>query len=281
MANYGLMDQIAALKWIQENIQYFGGNPKSVTLFGHNRGAACIHYLMQSPVVVPDLFHKAIMMSGSAFSDWAMVEDPVHYAVKLASALNCSIPRNMAREHDDIVSCLRRKSLDELTKFTFDTPSFLTAMGPSRDGVLIPADFGLDATIRKSRAHSTSYQVVLGMVEDESTDLFFGEKDVSEGIGPQTRDQYLRTLIRNTYNYHMNEIFATVQNEYTDWSLQGPLEAEPPIRPRHLQMAASRAITDKLYLAPLLRTANWCNQSAFQTFFYIYSYCSLKVSNFS
>ena len=53
MANYGLMDQIAALKWIQENIQYFGGNPKSVTLFGHNRGAACIHYLMQSPVVVP------------------------------------------------------------------------------------------------------------------------------------------------------------------------------------------------------------------------------------
>ena len=33
------------------------------------------------------------MMSGSAFSDWAMVEDPVHYAVKLASALNCSIPR--------------------------------------------------------------------------------------------------------------------------------------------------------------------------------------------
>ena len=41
------------------------------------------------------------------------------------------------------------------------------------------------------------------MVEDESTDLFFGEKAVSEGIGPQTRDQYLRTLIRNTYNYHM------------------------------------------------------------------------------
>ena len=63
-------------------------------------------------------------------------------------------------------------------------------------------------------------KVVLGMVEDESTDLFFGEKAVIEGIGPQTRDQYLRTLIRNTYNYHMNEIFATVQNEYTDWSLQ-------------------------------------------------------------
>ena len=66
MANYGLMDQIAALKWIQENIQYFGGNPKSVTLFGHNRGAACIHYLMQSPVVVPGKLSNDISF-GSEF----------------------------------------------------------------------------------------------------------------------------------------------------------------------------------------------------------------------
>ena len=53
MANYGLMDQIAALKWVQENIRQFGGNPQAVTLLGHNRGAAYIHYLMQSPAVVP------------------------------------------------------------------------------------------------------------------------------------------------------------------------------------------------------------------------------------
>ena len=118
---------------------------------------------------------------------------------------------------------------------------------------------------------------MLGIVEDEASDLFFSQSSLLEGIGPDTRDRYLRTLIRNTYNYHMNEIFATVQNEYTDWSLQGPLEAEPPIRPRHLQKSAAKALTDKLYLAPLLKTANWCNQSAFQTFFYIYSYCDSKV----
>ena len=63
-------------------------------------------------------------------------------------------------------------------------------------------------------------QVILGLVEDETSDLFFGEAEVDEGIGPEHRDRYLRTLIRNTYTYHMNEIFATVQNEYTDWSLQ-------------------------------------------------------------
>ena len=62
MANYGLMDQIAALKWIQENIEQFGGDPNSVTLFGHNTGAACIHFLMQSPVVVSgQLGHSFIL----------------------------------------------------------------------------------------------------------------------------------------------------------------------------------------------------------------------------
>ena len=72
MANYGLMDQIAALKWIQENIQYFGGNPKSVTLFGHNRGAACIHYLMQSPVVVPgkNMHFFIILLFGNLILFW-------------------------------------------------------------------------------------------------------------------------------------------------------------------------------------------------------------------
>ena len=52
MANYGLMDQIAALKWIQQNIKKFGGNPQAVTLFGYKTGAACIHFLMQSPAAV-------------------------------------------------------------------------------------------------------------------------------------------------------------------------------------------------------------------------------------
>ena len=53
MANNGLMDQIAALKWVQENVKAFGGDPDSITVFGHNYGAASIHFLMQSPIVLP------------------------------------------------------------------------------------------------------------------------------------------------------------------------------------------------------------------------------------
>lgn len=52
-ANYGLMDQIAALHWVQENIAYFGGDPGNVTLVGHGTGAACVNFLMTSHAV-PD-----------------------------------------------------------------------------------------------------------------------------------------------------------------------------------------------------------------------------------
>ncbi|GLG92727.1 Uncharacterized protein GBIM_00333 [Gryllus bimaculatus] len=53
VANYGLMDQIAALHWVQQNIAAFGGDPGRVTLAGHGTGAACIHFLMASPAVTP------------------------------------------------------------------------------------------------------------------------------------------------------------------------------------------------------------------------------------
>ena len=48
--NYGLMDQVAALHWIQENIVEFGGQPNNVTIIGHGYGAACAHLLMISPM---------------------------------------------------------------------------------------------------------------------------------------------------------------------------------------------------------------------------------------
>ena len=81
-------------------------------------------------------------MSGSSFSTWSLVEDPVHYSVKVANHLNCSIPSNMMKNHQDIVTCLRGKPLKDLMSVDVKAPSFLTAMGPSRDGVLIPSDFG-------------------------------------------------------------------------------------------------------------------------------------------
>lgn len=49
VANYGLMDQLASLHWLQENIGRFGGDPAQVTVMAHGHGAACLSLLMLSP----------------------------------------------------------------------------------------------------------------------------------------------------------------------------------------------------------------------------------------
>ncbi|XP_031348985.1 esterase B1-like isoform X2 [Photinus pyralis] len=68
--NAGLKDQIMALKWIQENIANFGGDPHNVTIFGESAGGASVHLLILSPLA-KGLFHKAIMQSGVATAGWS------------------------------------------------------------------------------------------------------------------------------------------------------------------------------------------------------------------
>ena len=63
--NYALMDQIAALRWVRDNIARFGGDPGNVTIFGHSAGGQDVGLLMLAPQA-RGLFHKAIEQSGTA-----------------------------------------------------------------------------------------------------------------------------------------------------------------------------------------------------------------------
>ncbi|XP_076264549.1 esterase FE4-like isoform X1 [Rhynchophorus ferrugineus] len=85
--NLGMKDQIFALKWVQENIEYFGGDPTKVTIFGQSAGSASVSYLLLSPLAT-GLFRAAILESGSALSPWGYQRNHVEIAYKTAAILN-------------------------------------------------------------------------------------------------------------------------------------------------------------------------------------------------
>ncbi|XP_069696459.1 esterase FE4-like isoform X2 [Periplaneta americana] len=108
--NNGLKDLVAALRWVQDNIAAFGGNPGSVTIFGHSAGAVNVHFLMLSPVS-NGLFHRAISQSGTALAPWALSPPGLmkQYSRMLAASLACPIAPSI-----EMLACLRHRDAEDI-----------------------------------------------------------------------------------------------------------------------------------------------------------------------
>ena len=144
--SYAYMDQIAALKWIQENIAAFGGNPDNVTIFGESAGGVSVHSLLTIPFA-KGLFHKAIIESGGG-RDGVLTgrsirkenSDP-YYPVSAET-----IGRNFARKHGiegvdaTALEKLRSLSVEDIVdggKETNEDGGLPIYSGPILDGKLV------------------------------------------------------------------------------------------------------------------------------------------------
>lgn len=98
-----MKDMVLALKWVQNNIGAFGGDPSHVTVFGQSAGGAAVALLVASPMT-KGLFSAAIAQSGVATVGWALWPDPEYDEPKrLAHAVDCPTSN---REY--MIDCLRK-----------------------------------------------------------------------------------------------------------------------------------------------------------------------------
>lgn len=141
--NMGLKDQTLALRWVQDNILDFGGDPAKVTIFGESAGGAAVHFQLLTPMAA-GLFRRAILQSGAALCAWALREDHRRVAITLGHHFNClpvdDWPED-ALDSTQLLACLQQvpvKDLFLVTTSFYVWGEWPTVMRPRVDGYYLP-----------------------------------------------------------------------------------------------------------------------------------------------
>jgi para-nitrobenzyl esterase len=180
--NYALLDQIAALQWIQRNIAKFGGDPNTVMIFGHSAGASNVSSLLASPLA-KGLFERALMESGSNLAKGVPLADAEKTGVKFADSMGA---------HS--ISDLRKKSAEEILK----APR--SQMGLIVDGWVLPQDVYSIFSAGKQN----DVPIIIGSVADDAPGPSPAPTKAADAVANAKKtygdlaDQYLGAFPANT-----------------------------------------------------------------------------------
>lgn len=174
--NYGLLDQIAALKWVRANIRAFGGDPAQVTLFGQSAGSRSVSLLLLSPRS-RGLFQRAIAQSGGPILGSEYLNPAFNGDKASVSKMGEELARRLGCGGPGALACMRAKTPQEVVAAAAcDTSLFAEEIffAPVFDGGVLPRN-PLEA-FRQGRQHPVP--VMAGGTANEGALYLTGEKDL-------------------------------------------------------------------------------------------------------
>ncbi len=135
--NYGTLDQIAALQWVRDNIEQFGGDPDKVTIFGESAGGHSVGQLMATPLA-RGLFHRAIAQSGLGSHNYMhLTKDMPGFTAAETGGLAIAAAANIT-DDADALTALRELSAQQLLDIGTADVSLVSYMHPNVDGWMLP-----------------------------------------------------------------------------------------------------------------------------------------------